>query len=109
MNPKMRVTRLRLWRGLSVALLCGGLFLPGCTGNQTDQTALVQEKEEIDRLRKENQDLSKLRNENEEVQRLRKENQEIFKLRAQYQELLRLRKENEQLKTQLSKAQPSGK
>ena len=109
MKLRKRIPRGWLRRDLSLAVVCGGLLLPGCTGSQTDQTVLAQEKEEIERLRKENQDLSKLRSENEEVQRLRKDNQEIFKLRAQYQELLRLRKENEQLKSQLSKIQPTGK
>ena len=93
--------------GLTLAIAGIGLF--GCSANQVDQTAMAQEKAEIERLRLENQDFAKLRGDNEEVQRLKKENQELFKLRAQYQDLLRLRKENEQLKSQLAKAQQTAK
>lgn len=98
------------WQRLgSLFVVMGTLLFQSCAGDQSDQAALADERREIERLRQENQELPKLRAENEEVQRLRKENQEIFKLRAQYQELIRLRKENEQLKSQLAKAQQTGK
>lgn len=81
------------------------LFLgAGCAGSSSENPTSA-EREEIERLKAENQELPKLRAENEEVQRLRRENQDIPKLRAQYQELVRLKKENEQLRSQLAKTQ----
>lgn len=104
---KLSVTLRRA--GLLLKILALGAALAfgaaGCGVSSTEQTALAQDRQEIERLRQENQDLAKLRAENEEVQRLRKENQEISKLRGQYQELVRLRRENEQLRNQLAKLQ----
>jgi predicted RNase H-like nuclease (RuvC/YqgF family) len=92
------------------AAIVVGLSMAGCGPSQAEQAALQQQKQEMERLRAENQDLAKLREANQEVQRLRKENQELAKLRGQYQQLQQLRKENEQLRNQLAKVlqQPAG-
>jgi hypothetical protein len=83
------------------------LSLGGCGSNtQQDQLADAQ-RQEVERLRQENQGLTQARTDNEQVQKLRKENEELAKLRSQYQEAVRLRKENEQLRQQVAKISPN--
>lgn len=94
--------------GLAALPLLLNFLVTGCGPDAAQEQHIAAQRQEVERLRAENQDLPQVRTENAEVQQLKRENQELPKVRSQYQEAARLRKENEQLRQQVTKLSPAG-
>jgi TolA-binding protein len=79
---------------------CGGAAMP--EGDDARQ-------QQLESLRKDNQELQRLRVENQDLGRLRRDNEEIKRLRIQTEALPGLREENQQLRSEMEALKTRGR